>query len=354
MKVLIYGIFDQYHLGASYERGFQALGHEVVRLDVHEMSHHLHPWIRSRVGYRLAIDSLAARRAGSRGWNQRFVEAVRTSAPDVAFLLNGEMLMPEALREAGRYAKVALFHADNPFERFPARRPEFLKAPREVDVYFVWSRRLLGVAEELGARNSRLLPFGWDPGIHPAGTLSSAPEHELVFIGNWDREREAWLEPLARRFSLKIWGSDLWAKRTQRSSALRRCWQGDLLHGRESADVMRSSKIVLNLVRAQNLPDGVNMRTCEVPGAGGFALSNRTSGAQELFSEGTAGAYFADPGECQARVEHYLRHDDERVSIASEAHAIVDRTLRYTHLAQQVLDGALGNSTARSAEGALA
>lgn len=340
MRVLLYGQFDWYRLGASYKRGFEELGHEVVELPVGEAPRYLAPWMRQRLLHRLVIRSLRLRSLGTRRWNQHFLEAVSENRPDFVFVLKGDLLMPGTLgqiRESG--APVLIFHPDNPFPHHSANRPETIPSMSQCDVYFIWSRSLLPQLQAEGARRVEYLPFAWDPVVFPYSRPSNGhrTEFDVVFIGGWDRHREEWLTPLARRFPLKIWGPEYWGTRTRPRSPLRECWQGRAVRGKDGADIIHRSKIALSVFRLQNMPDGVIMRTFEVPGCGGFLLANRTAGATEIFPEDEAGGYFDTMDELMERTAHFLESHDHREEIAKRAHNIV-RDHTYTARARQVID----------------
>jgi len=293
--------------------------------------------------HRLTIRSLGLRRLGARAQNDLVIGVASQHRPDLVFVTNGELLMPETFRRLrGLGAHVTLLHADNPFPPHYANRPETLPAAREVDTYFVWSTRIARRLETAGVRRARYLPFAWDPVVFPFQGFASEWDSEVVFIGGWDREREALLDAVARRFQLKIWGPPYWTTRTKPWSRARRAWQGRALTGPEAAQAAARAKIVLNPLRRQHwvdgAPDGVIMRTFEVPGCGGFLLATRSREALELFPENISGAYFANKDECIAQIERFLTDSDRRMALARASHEVVARDHRYQHRAATILE----------------
>jgi hypothetical protein len=338
-SILLYGVFAWDSLGASYERAFEQLGHQVARFDVRKQSSFLSWWLANRLGHRLTINSFRLRRLGARKWNKSILDKARNVRPDVTLILNGDFVMPETVQALRRLSNaVFIFHADNPFPSSPNHRPEFLPAAQACDGYFIWSRVLQERLQNLGVRCTTYLPFGWDPEAVPATEPASDPKYDVTFIGNWDRRRERWLTPVAEQFDLKIWGANYWNTRTQWGSPLRQCWQGRPVHGQEAAEVISQSKISLNILRKQNLPDGTNMRTFEVAGCGGFMLATETEGAAELFSPGEAGVYFATPAELVEQIAYYLNQDEKRLAIARKAQSLVREKHRYRDRVQTMLD----------------
>lgn len=337
--VLLYGRSGPARLEASYARAFRELGWEVARFDADPAAGDLSWWLRSRVGRRLTKPSLRLRRWGARRRNGAFRERAFELRPDLVLLVKGAFVMPEtvaSLREAG--IVVAVFHPDAPVPENQNHRPEHLPIMREAGVSFIWSRKLKTRLQEEGARRVAYLPFAWDPEVFPHVRDGRRTAPEVVFVGGWDEHREGLLEPVAERFDLELWGPDYWGARTRRGSPLRDCWQGRALRGHEAARTVAGADIALNILREQNLPDGTNMRTFEVPGAGGFLLATRTSGATEIYPEGEAGAYFGSVEELQEKIAYYLEHDDERHAIAQRAHEITAREHRYVHRVHRILE----------------
>ncbi|MBV9866500.1 MAG: glycosyltransferase [Abitibacteriaceae bacterium] len=267
------------------------------------------------------------------------LSVARKERPDLIFILNGDLLMPSTLNSMrAQDTRIFIFHADNPFPPNYANRPETLPNALASDCFFIWSRHLVEQLQQLGVRRAEYLPFGWDSEIFPYFGLVAEPKYDVVFVGGWDKEREEFLTPLAEEFKLRIWGPSYWGNRTRLNSPLRKCWQGDAALGPEAAKILVNSKIVLNVVRQQNLPDGVIMRTFEVPGCGGFMLSTRTQGAVDLFPEDRAGAYFSDGEECVRQIKRFLVADQERQRMAANAHVLVQQQHRYVDRAQRILN----------------
>jgi hypothetical protein len=338
LSILLYGDFTWDRLGASFGRAFEKLGHRIIPIDTRELEHNLAPWLRHRIGHRLTIRNLVLRRRGSQAWNQRLLDTVTAQRLDLVLLLNGDFVMPETIDKIRTLGvPVAIFHADNPFPPFPNNRPETLLSALACDHYYTWSKSLIPRLQAYGVKRVEYLPFAWDPLVFPTVSKPALLEYDVVFVGGWDRDREDLLTPLARLFDLKIWGPSYWRDRTRLGSPLRHCWQGSALTGQDAARVQAHAKVNLNLLRAQNLPDGTNMRTFEVPGCGGFLLSTRTLGAMEVYPEGIAAAYFDDSTECVNMINFYLKYESKRDEIIKQAHKITLTGHQYTDRAHRIL-----------------
>lgn len=342
-RALIYGDFREYRLAASYERAMAALGWEVFSFDTWGERHRLSWWLRNRWTHRLTVKSAAARRVGCNAYSAAFQRRIRETKPDLVFILNGELLWPDSIAAAkASGARVAIFHPDNPLPGNYANRPETLPLAREADVYLVWSDELVRELRSRGFGKAHFMPFGWDPEAFPYHPPATPKDFDVAFVGGWDPAREELLNKVAARFPLRIWGPPYWDTRTSRGGVCRGRWQGHELAPTAAAEVISRAKITLNVLRDQHViggrPDGVIMRTFEVPGAGGFLLSTRTPTAVRLFPEREAGAYFGGAAECVEMIDFYLADDALRNRIAQTAHALVEGQHRYENRVRELVE----------------
>lgn len=330
LSVLIYGSFKPHMLGASYQRAFEARGHRVVPYDSSRASALLARWMQNRTIHRLSIKSLRIRRLAAHKLNQHFLQSCLDHHPNFVFIQSGRFLMPETLSTVRNHGiPVFIFHTDNPFPPFTNSRPESLPCALQSDAYFIWSKILRKRLQESGVPRVEYLPFAWDPQVFPYEEPGHEEAYDLVFVGGWDKEREAFLTPIAHGFKLLIWGPAYWGTRTKWNSPLRRSWQGSSVRGVEAANVLRKARICLNVVRQQNLPDGVIMRTFELPGCGSFALSTYTRGASELIPENESGAYFQTTSDCMDAIDKYLSRPRKRAQMIRNAHALTAAKHQY-------------------------
>jgi len=338
-SIALYGNYTPDALATSYERAFQHAGHTVIRMDTRELNKYLSPWLTNRIAHRATIESFVLRKLGAQKWNHYLLMLTHETKPDMVLILKGDFLMPDTIlhwQDLG--LPVIIFHPDNPFRPYPAHRPETLPNAKVATLYLIWSQSLLDRLTSGGVQRVKILSFAWDPEVHPyIASNNSDATTQVLFIGTWDRQRETLLTAIARHYNLKVFGSKYWVERTHPKSPLRNCWQGGELHGREAANAMRSASIVINVLREQNLPDGINMRTFEAPGCGAFSLSNWSSGANVLLPDGGAGAYFHDVGDCLEKIDAYLTNTQERKDLAMNAHRIVKSQHTYKNRAHEII-----------------
>jgi len=160
------------------------------------------------------------------------------------------------------------------------------------------------VLERLGPQPARDIPLSF------VGSLS--PDH---------RNRIAFLEHIARRTNLKVWGNGI--ERLPQSSPLHACYQGEAW-GRAMYEVMRRSRVTLNF--HIDLADGWanNMRLYEATGVGALLLTDWKKNLHEMFVPGEHVATYRDADDCVAQVAALLADDAmrERIAAAGQRHAI--------------------------------
>ena len=336
-RMMLYGDFYPGRLARSYERAFKQHKVDVVRFDTSGLNPTLDWYLRNRISARLLRRCYRARKFGARRWNRKLIRRVREIDVDLLFVLKGRYLFPETIREIQELGTtVFIFHPDSPLKGTSNYRPEFVEAGLRADAYFIWSETLKEKLEEKGIDPVFYLPFGWDSEVFPNYDFKNE-KFEVTFIGNESSKRRGYLGELARHVDLKIWGGDRWRRKTLPWSPIRQAWQGHQLPPVEATEVIAQSKINLNILREQNLPDGTNMRTFELPGAGGFFLSNWSGGAAKIYPPEQMGDYFKTPTELVDKVSYYLECPQKRAQMAASAHRRTVRAEKYRDRAKFVL-----------------
>ena len=322
MRFLVYGNDWENALGQMCVRAVKSLGHEVVIVD--DISGSWIPFFRNR-------------RAES--CNRRLLEQARRFEPDITLVLKGSELDSETLSEVRRQTTIALvnWYPDDPFETHsePDRDEGFLRTVSEYDIVFIWSRQLFSELEREGASRVEFLPFARDPSLHYPADAVDKFDCDVIFVGGWGVARESQLKELTD-MDLQIYG-DAWRWRCF-DLRLQRCICGGTLSGTRYTQAMSSAKIVVNILRDQNVnASGHNMRTFEAPATGSMMVTTRTSGQDEFLPEGDSSAMYEDPAEFRETVIYYLENEDERDRIANNGkERVMDET--YTARVTTIVD----------------
>lgn len=161
---------------------------------------------------------------------------------------------------------------------------------------------------------------------HVLEVLGLQPERDipLSFVGSLSPDhvsRIAFLEYVATRTPLKVWGSGI--ENLPKSSPLHACYQGEAW-GRDMYNILRRSRITLNF--HIDLAEGWanNMRLYEATGMGTLLMTDRQRNLAEIFVPGEHVAAYTDAEDCVRQI-HALLADDltrERIAAAGQQRAI--------------------------------
>lgn len=115
------------------------------------------------------------------------------------------------------------------------------------------------------------------------------------------------------QYDLKLYGSQgpWWLD----TSALQEFHTGKFLANHDKANAIQNAKIVLNTVFPTEI-EGVNARTFEYAGAGGFQLMEYKKALPDLFEIGKEVVTYKTIDEMIAKIDYYLQNDTERSEIA--------------------------------------
>lgn len=311
MRVLILGEDAPGGLMASYARGFAEIGVDVKTYCLARAYASALPSIRPRALRRVAEPVLLA------AFNAIVTRALAGTAADLVVVLKGHRLRAEtvdALRESVE-APIVNFFPDDPFSRERSNRLAFgTSVLAAYDACFTFARHLIPSYEEAGVRAVHFLPFARDPELHSPPTHRPPPEFDVVFVGNLDDDRIAWLDPIARRRRVAVFGERTTAV-VPRRSALSRATFGPAVYGPALADALARGAISLNVMRAQNAQSH-NMRSFESPACGAFTLSQRTPELTTLFADGEEIVCADAPHEVPDAVDRWLADEAAREAVA--------------------------------------
>ncbi|MDB4733770.1 glycosyltransferase [Planctomycetota bacterium] len=222
------------------------------------------------------------------------------------------------------------YNPDDPITTFSrgSNRPWVTGSISAFDLFCTYKGGILGELTARGAREVLHLPFAWDdlvPGDDPRDAGDGETDYDLLFVGNGDRQREALLCNIlehARFTDLRIGVYGNWGG--VRSKLLR-----DVLAGRQASfgemqDLVRRSCLSLNILRRQN-EGSHNMRTFEIPGAGGLMMSQAGAEQESWFAEGSSALYFSSAEEAVEKALWARRAPGEVAKMREAASAIAAR-----------------------------
>ncbi len=296
MKILC--VFGQYNYGqesrgTGYEyRHFipalKNLGHEVVFFD---------SWDRSAYADFAAL-------------NRALLETVRREQPDVVFCV---LMLYEIWTETLDLIRSAFpnqivnWGTDDSW-----KYDQFARyiAPH-VDLYSTTYATAISSAREHGLTNLFRTQWAADSSGLAAPLPAAECRYQVSFVGSAYGNRRKWIEALRTRgVTVECFGHG---------------WEGGVLSDEQLADVIRQSVISLNFADSPAQVSGANRRynrqlkarTFEVPGAGGFLLTESAEGIEDYYLPDREIALFQNLDGLVDRIRYFLDNPVERDRIAN-------------------------------------
>lgn len=189
------------------------------------------------------------------------------------------------------------------------------------------------------------LPEAFNPKVHDAPPLSEADRArfgcDVCTAGNLYSYRAEFFARLAD-YDVKLWGNPapLWM-RTQPIAAM---VQNRYVANADKARAFRAARVCINNLNPAEIY-GVNARTFEIAGCGGFQLVDWRPALADLFVDGEEVVSFRDMRDLRAKIDYYLAHDDERRAIADRGRARALRDHTFRHRLALLIDTVLGGAS---------
>ena len=101
--------------------------------------------------------------------------------------------------------------------------------------------------------------------------------------------------------------------------------------------VFHKSKINLN-ISLKSILTGIPLRCIDIMASGGFLLTNYQADLFRHFEPGKHFDYYCDDTELLYKIEYYLNHEDERMSICENAKKEIERNFNLEDYLKMMLD----------------
>ncbi|MCL4487627.1 MAG: glycosyltransferase [Chloroflexi bacterium] len=294
-------------------------------------------------------DFMAALQAqGRQRMNQELLEMVQRDHPDVAFFVPfTDQLIPAVIDEINKYTTTVGYYFDDTwrieYSRFWAGHFRFVTTS-DVNGVRRW--------RDAGCSNFIYSPFACS---HEAFRRKNLPKiYDVSFVGQCHPYRAWCLRRLAKAgFKVHAWGYGWASGRLSLDGMVDVFNQSKInlnLTNSESWDsrylltpsrpLKESYRAIRNTLRTIGRPDAKNRemvkaRHFEINACGGFQLSYYVEGLERHYQIGREIALYESPDRLVDEVGYYLRHEEERETIASSGY---DRTRRDHSLEQRFAD----------------
>ena len=199
------------------------------------------------------------------------------------------------------------------------------------DIWFFKDPYMVKYFNQKLGLNTKYLPEACNPLWHAPTVCETRQEYDfygcdIAVAGNMYYYRSLILDEL-KSCNIKIWGPLFpdWLISSQRDN-----FQKKYLTKFEKAKAFGLAKINLNTLHYTEI-DGVNCRTFEIAGCGGFQLVDFKPSLQDFFEIGNEIETFESVGELKEKISYYLSHNEERELIAKNAFKRAHKDHTFAH-----------------------
>ncbi len=276
--------------------------------------------------------------------NESLLRTVAEFEPDVIFaVLMHYEIWTETLDAIRRHSPAAILHWGTDDSWKFAQFSRYIA--HHVDVHATTDANAFARARSNGLDN--VMPTQWAASAALlAPPLPSAEcAFDVTFVGSAYGNRRQWIAALRERgISVRCFGHG---------------WEGGAISADEVGKIIRSSRISLNFgdsglqLNAAGVSRSrqIKARTFEVPGAGGFLLTEMAPGLETYLVPGRDVDTFADAAELESKIRRYLADPQARDTVATAGHARVAREHTYESRFPPLIAAALARAQQRQIRG---
>lgn len=293
---------------------------ELTRLDVHNkvlgIQNIFFEYYRksfwNKIQYRIGISKIEY-------FLQELIKAEITKyKPKIVLVFKGmEVTANTLIWVKSRGIKVVNYNPDSPFI-FSGRGSGNKNVTDSISLYDIYFTYDMQIKNELVRRGvtSGIIPFGFDSNGFIFGELKKEDEiSKLCFLGNADKFRFEFIQELAKKgIKIDVFGENWFPYKLHSNIS-----KFDALYGNQFWNTLQKYAVQLNLLRPHNLTSH-NMRSFDIPGAGGIMLAPHTRDHDFFFKDDSEVFLFKNLSDAVERTNMILGLNfEERQIIRSKA-----------------------------------
>jgi spore maturation protein CgeB len=279
--------------------------------------------------------------------NKELINTIRKEKPDLLFIIKGDHLFPETLKELRNEMSCPIISYiwDDPFYSYAGllsddfRKSNFEKGMHLYDFIFVYDTFYVEQIIKRGITNAEYLPLAADPKryrkIKISGEDSNEFDYDICFVGVPYPNRIEILESL-KHYNLGVFG-DGWTKYfLQKGQKVPSYYKGEAI-GEKVIKIYLSSKIVLN-IHDPEAREGLNTRTFDILACGASEIVDYKKNLEMHFRIGEEIVAFKGTKDLLAVIDYYFKNDGllERVSDKGRQRVLNEHT--WVHRANSVIN----------------
>ncbi|OHB17885.1 MAG: hypothetical protein A2913_01240 [Parcubacteria group bacterium RIFCSPLOWO2_01_FULL_40_65] len=323
MKVLFVSASSA--LSDQIEKAFKQNGAEVFRLN-ERVNAFLPSFLsRSELVWKLLRKSSRLKGLNNKRWNKNLIKFCKKIKPDILFTTKGTIIYIDTLFKIKAMGTIVVnwFYENVDHQNY---KRWFLKTYQHYDYFFNYDP-MIAEKYKSSSNNLKYLPVAVDSNHYKVGDFNEKEKEffscDVCFVGALYPEREKLLSEVKKiGVNLKIFGWPKW-----KTSSLAENYYGPLsVDGIAKAYSLAKVSLNSNL-QPQN--GGVNLKTFEIPAAGGFQISDNQPDLKNLFEPGKEVETYKTTAELLDKIKFYLSNSGKRnqIALAGQERVLRDHTL---------------------------
>ena len=308
-----------HYFNLSVERAFRALGYE-TRVLSYDNPVHPYDWA-NKIRYKLTHDKLQLKRQSRALFHLDAELAFQEFEPDVVFVMNGDMLLPDTLLHwRGRLdgdpeppqhpCKVALWFFDS-MTHIPLCEDNITA----VDAVFCYEQTDIPLIRQRYGVEAHFMAQAADMQIYHPMAMGGDKVYDIVFAGDifHSQRRRRLIQAVVAHYPnlrIKVWGEyKPWYKNPLKwlSRERRDVYTNCNASGETLNRYYNNARIVLNIHHEQQR-DGANPKVYEIAASGAYQICDGNPYIEQLFGHGEVGIYH-DEQELFGCIDYALSHD---------------------------------------------
>lgn len=279
-----------------------------------------------------------------RDYNNKLLQDANYFKPDIVLTLKGDIIFPETVKKLKMNTNsVQIIWCYDSALRYN----NILSGGRYYDFFYTFEPTDIQKLKKFNIK-AEFLPMAFDPNYY-FKLNNNTKNIDLSFIGNLNLYpyRKELLENLIIKYqdlNIKIWNKS-WTWYNLFSIyeyKIKRKKLGNNINNYNISpniinEIYNNSKICLNIHHPQSQA-GLNPRTFEILGAGGFELVEYKMGLDDLFEIGNEIECYENKTELFEKIEFYLDHENKRDKIAQFGHEKAMKNHTFENRAKKIIE----------------
>ncbi len=269
--------------------------------------------------------------------NKILIQDVEKIKPDVIVILKGMEIFPSTL-ELFKKKNIFLvnYNLDHPF-KYISKASGNNNVKKSIPIYDLHITYSTHIRQEMNKaypnKSVEILPFGYHSYVSNLNIYSKDIK-KICFIGYGDYERARVITYLLKNgFQIDLYGEG-WSKLFKDSENLS---VYPSITGHDYWHTLANYRVQLNLLREHNF-NSHNMRTFEVPAAGGIMLTKRTKEHVSFFKEKEEVFYYDTEEEMVIQLNFILNLEDKELKTIRNRAQEASKKHAYNHRAKELLE----------------